>query len=89
MEKYIWQGSVSQKNLQSIVERTPGMKLDPEAVQLYAQTIERFHNEGINQHVAILFTNLLENRVFLASGEDVDKLNDYKQSVKRLLGLKN
>ena len=47
MEKYIWQGSVSQKTLQSIVERTPGMKLEPEVVQQYAQSIERFHNEGI------------------------------------------
>ena len=88
MEKYVWEGSVSQKNLQAIAERSPGMKLDPEAVRQYAQAIERFHNEGTKDKIYFFIFKCLLKFLIFVLGEDVDKLNEYKQSVKRLLGLK-
>jgi len=65
MEKYVWEGSVSQKNLKSIAERSPSMKLDPEAVRQYAQAIERFHNEGTKVKMYIFILNVCLNSSFL------------------------
>nr|CAG4641847.1 EOG090X09BG [Eurycercus lamellatus] len=66
MEKYVWEGSQSQRALQEIVKRIPNRQIQPEAIQQYAKAVTSFHNHG----------------------EDVEKINSYKESVKRLLGVK-
>nr|CAG4649490.1 EOG090X09BG [Scapholeberis mucronata]SVE93732.1 EOG090X09BG [Scapholeberis mucronata] len=68
MERYVWEGSPSQKAIEDLLKRMPSGSQTPpkEQIDRYAQAVTRFHNEG----------------------EDVEKLNEYKESVKQLLGLR-
>nr|CAG4637908.1 EOG090X09BG [Chydorus sphaericus] len=66
MEKYVWEGSPSQRALQKVLDKMPDNKAEPEDIERYAQAVMRFHNEG----------------------ETIDSINDYKESVKRLLRVK-
>ena len=51
MEKYVWEGSRSQQNLQQLLERMPDKtkSAQPEVVEQYAQAITQFHNEGVSR----------------------------------------
>lgn len=46
MEKYVWEGSPSQRALQKVLDKMPGNKAEPEDIERYAQAVMRFHNEG-------------------------------------------
>ncbi|EFX66309.1 hypothetical protein DAPPUDRAFT_302746 [Daphnia pulex] len=66
MEKYVWEGSQSQRTVEQLLQRMPDReKAMPEVIEQYARNVTRFHNEG----------------------EDAEKISDYKESVKKLLGL--
>nr|SVE78974.1 EOG090X09BG [Daphnia lumholtzi] len=48
MEKYVWEGSQSQRSLQQLLERMPNTSPDlPEVIKHYAVNVTRFHNEGL------------------------------------------
>lgn len=53
MEKYVWEGSQSQRTLQQLLERMSEKAVEPEVIQQYAQAITRFHNEGKIRSYAI------------------------------------
>lgn len=47
MEKYVWEGSQSQRTLQQLLERMPDKATDlPEVIEQYSVNVTRFHNEG-------------------------------------------
>nr|SVE77718.1 EOG090X09BG [Daphnia lumholtzi] len=48
MEKYVWEGSQSQRSLQQLLERMPNTSPDlPEVIKHYSVNVTRFHNEGL------------------------------------------
>nr|SVE79603.1 EOG090X09BG [Daphnia magna] len=48
MEKYVWEGSQSQRTLQQLLERMPDKATDlPEVIEQYSVNVTRFHNEGL------------------------------------------
>nr|SVE91877.1 EOG090X09BG [Daphnia sinensis] len=48
MEKYVWEGSQSQRTLQQLLERMPNKAPDlPEVIKQYSVNVTRFHNEGL------------------------------------------
>lgn len=49
MEKYVWEGSQSQRTLKQLLERMPESDKTPkpEVIEQYAQAVTRFHNEGL------------------------------------------
>ena len=89
MEKYVWEGSPSQRALQKVLDKMPDNKAEPEDIERYAQAVMRFHNEGNDPSIYIDFIHFLLTLLncFL-SGETIDSINDYKESVKRLLRVK-
>lgn len=89
MEKYVWEGSPSQRALQKVLDKMPDNKAEPEDIERYAQAVMRFHNEGNDPIIFIDFIYFLLTLLncFL-SGETIDSINDYKESVKRLLRVK-
>lgn len=54
MEKYIWNGSQSQRSLKELAERSSGkvaaMETD-DGVRRYAEAVTQLHNKGINYKV--------------------------------------
>lgn len=89
MEKYVWEGSPSQRALQKVLDKMPGNKAEPEDIERYAQAVMRFHNEGNEPSIYIDFIYLILTLLNCClSGETIDSINDYKESVKRLLRVK-
>nr|CAG4646402.1 EOG090X09BG [Macrothrix elegans] len=48
MEKYVWEGSPSQRNVMELLEKRTE-KVSQEVVDQYAQAVTRLHNEGENE----------------------------------------
>ncbi len=55
MEKYVWEGSPSQRALQKVLDKMPDNKAEPEDIERYAQAVMRFHNEGNDPSIYIDF----------------------------------
>jgi hypothetical protein len=102
MEKYVWEGSQSQRTVEQLLQRMPDREkaqTKPEVIEQYARNVTRFHNEGCcffySFFVCSRFTRSIALKLHLVFsslsiknvGEDAETINDYKESVKKLLGL--
>jgi hypothetical protein len=58
MEKYVWEGSQSQRTVEQLLQRMPDREkaqTKQEVIEQYARNVTRFHNEGCCFFYSFLF----------------------------------